>query len=112
MTQEKELIVYTRSTFCPYQAKADRVFRKYSIEPRTIFINQDPEMEARVVSWTGFKSVPTINVAKSGDDMPFEEPVPQPQGESPRGIDRGSMITEANEDQLTAWLTKHGFIES
>jgi hypothetical protein len=29
----------------------------------------------------------------------------------PRGVDRGSMITEATEDEITIWLHKHGFVE-
>jgi hypothetical protein len=30
---------------------------------------------------------------------------------SPRCADRGSMITEASEEELTRWLQKHGFIK-
>jgi hypothetical protein len=30
---------------------------------------------------------------------------------SPRGINRGVMITEPNIDQLITWLAQHGFIE-
>ena len=110
--QQKELVVYTRSTFCPYQRRADRVFEKYNLPHRTILINQDPEAEQRVLNWTGFKSVPTIIVARPGEVVPYEEPAPLEKGKSPRGIDRGSMITEATEEQVEAWLRKHGFIEN
>lgn len=112
MSDEKVLVVYTRSTFCPYQRKADRVFDKYDLQYRVILINNDPEAERRVLDWTGFKSVPTIIAAWPGEDLPYEEPAPLPKGSSPRGIDRGSMITEASEEQLEAWLRKHGFIEN
>lgn len=111
MSDEKELLVYTRSTFCPYQRKADRVFDQYDVPHRTILINMDAEAEKRVLNWTGFKSVPTIIVVRPGELLPIEEPAPLPAGASPRGIDRGSMITEANEEQLEKWLRKHGFID-
>ncbi len=110
MSEDKELVVYTRSTYCPYQAKADRVFDKYKVPHRTILIDQDRQAEQRVIAWTGFKSIPTILVARRGEDVPYEEPTPLAKDASPRGIDRGSMITEATEEQLTAWLQKHGFI--
>jgi hypothetical protein len=75
-------------------------------------IDTDPEAMRRVVEWTGFKSVPTILVALPGEVLPFEEPAPLAKASSPRGIDRGSMITEATEEELIAWLRKHGFIDA
>jgi glutaredoxin len=111
MPEDKELVVYTRSTFCPYQAKANRVFEQYGLDPRTIYIDRDTDAEKRVVEWTGFKSVPTIIIARKGEDLPFEAPAPLEKGGSPRGIDRGSMITEAGEIELRKWLQKTGFIE-
>ncbi len=110
MDPDREIVVYTRSTYCPYQRKAERVFQKYGMEPRTILIDRNPEAEARVVNWTGFRSVPTIIVACRGEDLPAEPPAPLPRGHSPRGVDRGSMITEATEDQLEQWLVKHGLV--
>jgi len=107
---DKEILVYTRSLFCPYQRRADRVFERYNLTPRSILIDQDPEAEARVIGWTGFKSVPTIVVVRPGELLPYEEPAPLEVGASPRGIDRGSMITEATEEQLVEWLLRHGFI--
>jgi glutaredoxin len=108
---EKELVVYTRTTYCPYQARASRVFERFHLTPREILIDQDNTAMERVINWTGFKSVPTILVARRGEDLPIEEPSPLARGASPRGIDRGSMITEASEDELIAWLRKHGFIK-
>lgn len=111
MTPELELVVYTRSTYCPYQAKADRVFSRYGLTPRRILIDKDAQAEQRVIEWTGFKSVPTIIAARPGEDLPAEPPAPLAPGASPRGVDRGSMITEASEEELTRWLQKHGFIK-
>jgi hypothetical protein len=49
-------------------------------------------------------------VAWRGEELPYEPPAPLPRGASPRGIDRGSMLTEASEEELLAWLRKHGFL--
>ncbi len=111
MPADKEIVVYKRSTYCPYQGRAERVFDRYAVPHRDIVIDEDPQAAQRVVDWTGFRSVPTIIVARPGEDLPLEEPAPLPRGDSPRGIDRGTMITEASEEQLIAWLTRHGFIE-
>ncbi|NDJ53649.1 MAG: glutaredoxin family protein [Chloroflexi bacterium] len=107
---DRELVVYGRTTFCPYLSIAERVFEKHGLSPRIIMIDEDETALERVVAWTGFKSVPTMIMAKLGDDLPFEEPSPLEPGASPKGIDRGSMITEANAEQLEAWLRKHQVI--
>ena len=107
----KELVVYARTTYCPYQARASRVFDQYGLRPREIMIDMDPVAMQRVLDWTGFKSVPTILATRLGEDLPYEEPSALAHGASPRGIDRGAMITEATEEELTAWLRKHGFID-
>jgi len=40
--------VYTRTTYCPYQARASRVFEKYGLTPREILIDENAEaMPAR-----------------------------------------------------------------
>jgi glutaredoxin len=110
MSTNKELVVYSRTSFCPYVQKARRVFKKYDLSIREIMTDQDPEALERVLNWTGYKSVPTIVVANPGEVLPYEEPAPLAKGGSPRGVDRGVMITEPYEDELEAWLQKHGFI--
>jgi len=75
-----------------------------------INIEEDAEAARWVEGWTGFRSVPTIVVAEEGALVPLAEPVPLPVGSSPRGIDRGYVITEPSNDQLDAFLTKHGFL--
>jgi glutaredoxin len=111
MSTDKEIVVYSRTTFCPYIQKARRVFDRHGLSPHEIMTDKDPEALERVLNWTGYKSVPTILVANPGEVLPYEEPAPLAQGSSPRGIDRGSMITEPYEQELEAWLRKHGFIE-
>jgi glutaredoxin len=102
--------MYTRTFGCPYVSIAKRVLKQHDIPYREIFIDRDKEARDRVLAWTGFLSVPTLVVSENGGDLPIREPAPLPQGGSPRGIDRGDMITEAGAEQLTAWLQKHDFI--
>jgi glutaredoxin len=107
---EKEIVMYSRTFGCPYVRIAEQVFARYDIPYREILINQDVAAKTRVIDWTGFESVPTIVVANQGEDLPFEEPTPLPTGNSPRGINRGSMITEPSEGQLLDWLRQHQLI--
>jgi glutaredoxin len=106
----KELVMYSRTNGCPYVATAKKVLQKHQIPYREIFIDQDPDARERVLTWTGFLSVPTLILAALGEDLPLETPPPLLQGTSPRGIDRGMMITEPNAPEFTAWLEKHGLI--
>jgi len=108
---EYEVVMYSRTSSCPFVRTAKRVFDRENIPYREIFIDQDSAAEQRVIQWTGFKSVPTIIAARPGEDMPFEAPALLEAGASPRGIDRGSMITEPGEITLEDWLRKHGFME-
>ncbi|MGF1504059.1 MAG: glutaredoxin family protein [Anaerolineae bacterium] len=105
---DKEVVVYARTTGCPYQSIAERVFERYDVPRRMIWIDEDPAAMERVLKWTGYQSVPTIVIAEPGEDLPVSEP--DPITGSPRGIDRGAMITEPSRRELTAWLRKHGLI--
>jgi glutaredoxin len=106
----KELVMYTRSSACPFVSLAKRVLSEYKVAYRELFIDRDDAARQRVVEWTGFLSVPTIIVAESGALDPADTPAPLARGTSPRGVDRGSMITEPNVEQLTRWLKHNGFI--
>jgi glutaredoxin len=100
--------MYSRTSSCPFVAVAKRVLDTNGIPYQEIYIDRDPEARQRVLHWTGFLSVPTMIVSEDGV-LPIDEPTPLPKGSSPRGIDRGAMITEPNVAQLTNWLVKHGF---
>jgi glutaredoxin len=104
--------MYSRTTGCPYVSTAKRVLNTYNIEYRELFIDMDNTARERVLDWTGFLSVPTLVVALPGQDLPYAPHDPLPAGASPRGIDRGPMLTEASAGELEAWLKKHRFIES
>ncbi len=108
----KQLVMYSRTTGCPYISVAKRMLDDYALGYHEIFIDKDMEARKRVQTWTGFLSVPTLVASKPGDVLPYEDPLPLAPGSSPRGINRGSMITEANVEQLRQWLTQHGFIGS
>jgi glutaredoxin len=108
----KELIMYHRTYGCPFVTVAKQVLRDYDVPYREIFIDQDMSARERVINWTGFQSVPTLVVTNPGEILPYEEPDYLERGFSPRGINRGSMITEPNIDQLTVWLKQHGFISA
>ena len=107
---DKELIMYSRTYGCPFVSLAKRVFEEHGVSYREIFIDQDDEAQERVLDWTGYHSVPTLVVAEVGDDAPYDPPSDIDKTQSPRGIDRGSMITEPNVKQLIAWLADHQFI--
>ncbi len=108
---KKEIIVYSRTYGCPYVRVAKRVFERYQVEYREIMVNHVLQAKQRVRDWTGYESVPTIVIAEPGKDLPYELPAPLPKGASPRGVNRGSMITEPSEEQLTDWLRQHGLID-
>lgn len=108
---EKEIVMYSRSMGCPFVSIAQRVLEQHQLSYREILINRDEAARRLVLDWTGFESVPTIVVADPGETLPNEQPAPLPAGASPRGVNRGSMITEPSAAQLTDWLCQHGFIE-
>lgn len=105
-----ELVMYSRTTPCPFVSLAKRVLDAQKVEYREVHIDQNKLYEQRVLTWTGFLSVPTLVVARPGEELPYSEPAPLPKDASPRGINRGPMITEPSEDQLVNWLKEHGFL--
>lgn len=108
----REIVMYLRTTPCPFVTTAKRVLNDHALDYREIFIDRDESARQRVLDWTGFLSVPTIIVAEQGEILPPEAPAPLPRGASPRGVDRGIMITEPGVQELTNWLHKHGFISA
>jgi hypothetical protein len=74
-------------------------------------IKRDKAGAGRVRSWTGFESVPTLVIAAEDGLEPCEAPLALRPGASPRGIDRGCLLTEPNRGELRAWLAKHGMLE-
>lgn len=109
---EKRLVMYVRRNFCPYVGIARNVLDELGVPYHEIDIDGDGSARDRVYRWTGFLSVPTLIVAQAGELVPYEEFSPLPRGHSPRGIDRGPMITEPSSGELIAWLEKHHLISA
>jgi glutaredoxin len=105
-----ELVMYVRTMSCPFVSVARRVLNEDNVPYREVFIDVDKDAEQRVVNWTGFMSVPTLVAARLGEDLPLAPPLPLVPGSSPRGIDRGAMITEPDDDQLRDWLRQIGLL--
>jgi glutaredoxin len=109
--KEKELIMYSRTTPCPFVSLARRVLNQEAVPYRELYIDQNKLYERRVLDWTGYLSVPTLIVANTGEELPIEDPTPLPKDSSPRGINRGPMLTEPSEEQLLQWLRQNGLLE-
>ncbi len=109
---EKQLVMYSRTVGCPFVSLAKRVLQEHQVAYQEIFIDLDAAAKEHVLAWTGFLSVPTLVVAHPGELLPVKSPAPLDAGASPRGIDRGSIITEPNITQFIEWLQKHGFIQA
>lgn len=106
----RTLFLYSRSSGCPLVTLAQRVLADYGVPYREVYIDRDPQARQRVLAWTGFLSVPTL-VVSDGDGQPIAPLTPLPPGVSPRGIDRGPLITEPDSEQLVRWLRRHHFID-
>jgi hypothetical protein len=83
---------------------------EYHVPHREVSIDCDPAALGRILLWTGRRSVPTLVAADSGHDDPFQPPQPIKSWASPRGVDRGSIISEPSEGELVSWLKRQGFI--
>ena len=111
MDTKKELVMYSRSSGCPFVTLAKRVLDEHGLAYREIMIDQDNAAREHVLEWTGYMSVPTLVIAPQNTIMPYAEPEPIDKSRSPRGINRGSMITEPNIHQLIVWLQQHELIQ-
>jgi glutaredoxin len=107
---EYELVMYTRTTPCPFVSLAKRVLEAEAVTYRELFIDREKTIEQRVLDWTGFLSVPTLIIARPGEDLPYTDFAELPKDASPRGVDRGPMITEPSEEQLKSWLRHYGLL--
>ena len=102
----KHVVVYM-SPWCYTSQDTQRALDEWGVPAAFINIKEDRAAAARVKGWVGFESVPTVVVAEGDSVEPFEPPAALPAHSSPRGLDRGSLITEASRNQLRDWLVKH-----
>ncbi|MCL5959395.1 MAG: glutaredoxin family protein [Chloroflexi bacterium] len=91
--------------------RAREVLRKLGVTYQEIDVEKDEEAARRLESWNnGFRSVPTIVIeSESGISLAAEGP-PEGKPRSPRGWDRGPMITEPSSGELEVFLRRHGVI--
>lgn len=102
------LVVYGRSSFCPDMMRWEHWLKRNPVTHVAFDIDSDREALAKVVGWTGHQSVPTLVIADGNSVDPIEEPSPLPEGRGPRGVDRGTMLTEPNPGQVEEFLDRHG----
>lgn len=109
VSMSRRVVVYM-SPWCYNSQDTQRALTEWNVSATFINIKEDRAAATRLKSWVGYESVPTVIVAEADSLEPAEQPAPLKPGNSPRGIDRGSLITEANRGQLRDWLVKHGFV--
>jgi glutaredoxin len=105
----KRVVVYM-SPWCYTSKDTQSALNEWAVPATFINIKEDHAAAARVRGWVGYESVPTIVIAEGDSVEPFEPPAPLVSGSSPRGVDRGSLITEATRNQLRTWLVKHNLL--
>ncbi|MBN2471362.1 MAG: glutaredoxin family protein [Anaerolineae bacterium] len=108
MSPEYELVMYTRTRDCPFVSLARQVLARAGVPYRAINIDSDAGARAWLLEHVHYLSVPTLVIALPGEDRPHTAPEPLPAGASPRGIDRGPVLTEPGAAQLEDWLRRHG----
>ena len=107
---DKALIMYSRTIPCPDCARTRALLQSLSVPFQEVMIDEDPAARRVVESLTGFEAVPTLVVTRLGEARPFPDPRPLQAGRSPRGVDRGTVITEPDMVSLHKWLQGHGFV--
>lgn len=105
----RQVVVYM-SPWCSSSSDTQRALKEWDVPATFVNIKEDRAAATRLRGWVGFESVPTVVLAEEGSVEPCEPPAPLSAGGSPRGVDRGSLITEATRVQLRAWLVKQGIL--
>jgi glutaredoxin len=106
----RRVVVYV-SPWCSQSQDTKRALEEWGVACTIVDIKADPAAAARVRKWVGHESVPTVVIAEEGSLEPYEPPKALMPGSGPRGVDRGSMITEASRAELRGWLVQHGLLD-
>ncbi len=106
----KRLVVYIRGNYCPDVRRTRDFLDRNNIPHQLIDASDDPLARERVIGWTGYLSFPTLVITNGDSYEPFEPPLPLKPGQSPRDVDRGTMLTEASTPVLEKFLKRHGFL--
>jgi glutaredoxin len=106
----KRLVLYTRATSCPDQARARRLLAEWHVPYQEVNCSTDAEALERIRGWNGHLGVPVVIVVEEGGLLPVSEPAPRPSGRSTRDFNRGTLITEPSEAGLREFLKQHGLL--
>lgn len=104
-----ELVVYGRSTFCPDLITAKRWLHAWNVPYRQVNHDLDDDIAARLDTWLGSRTVPTFVIAERGQLDPIAPPNDADLTRL-RNVDRGTMLHEAEEATLRAFLERHGIL--
>jgi glutaredoxin len=104
------LVLYTRATHCPDQARARKLLAEWRVPYQEVDCSQDQEALERIRLWNGHLGVPVVVIAEESSVLPVCEPDPRPVGRSTRDYNRGAMITEPSEQGLRDFLKQHGLL--
>ena len=107
---DKEIVMYTRGGFCTDVVRAHRALQRWRLPYREINIRENPQAQQRCLEWNRNLSMPVIVIARQGEDVPIEPPLPLEPEQKPRDLDRGYLITEPGKQGLQSFLTRHGFL--
>ena len=108
----KHLVLYTRATSCPDQARARRLLAEWRVPYQEVNCSNDVEALERIQAWNGHLGVPAVVIAEEGSLLPIAEPAPLPA----RTLDArccqlgGTPITEPSEEGLREFLKLHGLL--
>ncbi len=109
MSEEKEILMYVRGGFCPDISRARRALQGWRLPYREINVHQDVQARQRCLEWNGCLAMPVVVIVRPDKDLPIEPPTPLGRGQSPRNVDRGTMISEVSQSILQTFLARHGF---
>ncbi len=106
----KQLVIYVRGNFCPDTRRTREFLAEHAVPYRVVDAALDPVAQQRVVQWTGYMSFPTLVITDDDGTEPLEPPLPLSPGQSPRNVDRGTLLTEATVPVLERFLRRNGFL--
>ncbi len=107
----KRLLVYVRRAYCPDVKRTRDYLVGHQIPHEEVDADADPAARQRVRAWTGFLSFPTLVISNGESLEPDVPPAPLKSGQSPRDVDRGSMLTEPSLPVLEVFLKRHGLLD-
>jgi glutaredoxin len=104
------LVVYGSSVPCPDMRRFQRWLERHQVDGMLMLdIHGDRDAMARVKTWTGHASVPTLVIAHDRGIDPIEPPAPLSGGRV-RAVDRGTLLTEPDLAQIVPFLQRHGIV--